>query len=335
MLPIVFLACGEKQPTPSHPAPAVKKPLPGLSNLVNTCFANSSINLLFSSNTIKNILKKNLTQKSGEKPEEFSHRVNFHKAMNNLFSARKMRQTKLCNELNAFFDAYEKAREAIFGSELVGDTDKIRRDQSDARAFTSDVLRILGLEAPIFHYDHFADGSTKTYAEQELIIEIGLDSTIQNKSISELLDKWAASEPMRAPYQPYNAAGVKMNADRFMTLKMPAPDSLFVSLNRFEVNLTGGEPERLSNAIIPSKDIKMPATDEKDLQKKATVSYELRAIIVQSGSLKGGHYYAFVFNKSTNQWTNFDDTRVTVVDEAAVMKDATNNGYVFLYERLK
>lgn len=60
--------------------------------------------------------------------------------------------------------------------------------------------------------------------------------------------------------------------------------------------------------------------------------YNLYAVANHFGSLKGGHYTAFV-KKSTKGWCYFDDTRVTRhQSESAVVN---SNAYVLFYERQK
>lgn len=39
--------------------------------------------------------------------------------------------------------------------------------------------------------------------------------------------------------------------------------------------------------------------------------YRLHSVMVHSGSLAGGHYYAFIRTDLSGQWLKFDDERVT------------------------
>ena len=46
--------------------------------------------------------------------------------------------------------------------------------------------------------------------------------------------------------------------------------------------------------------------------------YELYAVLIHSGVINGGHYYAYIKDLSTQRWWNFNDSSVTSIDEAVV-----------------
>lgn len=48
--------------------------------------------------------------------------------------------------------------------------------------------------------------------------------------------------------------------------------------------------------------------------------YELYAVLIHSGAISGGHYYAYIKDFATNQWYNFNDSSVTPIDEKTVQE---------------
>ncbi len=46
--------------------------------------------------------------------------------------------------------------------------------------------------------------------------------------------------------------------------------------------------------------------------------YELYAVLIHSGVINGGHYYAYIKDLNTQRWWNFNDSSVTSIDEAVV-----------------
>lgn len=48
--------------------------------------------------------------------------------------------------------------------------------------------------------------------------------------------------------------------------------------------------------------------------------YRLHSVLVHSGGVHGGHYYAFI-RPNSNQWYRFEDERVTKEDAKRAMDD--------------
>lgn len=61
-----------------------------------------------------------------------------------------------------------------------------------------------------------------------------------------------------------------------------------------------------------------------------TPLYDLYAVICHSGSLHGGHYYAYAKHVGTGQWYEFNDSSVVLVNEETV---ASAEAYVLFYEQ--
>lgn len=42
--------------------------------------------------------------------------------------------------------------------------------------------------------------------------------------------------------------------------------------------------------------------------------YELFACLIHQGHAMGGHYFAYIYDKESKEWYNFNDSRVSKVD---------------------
>lgn len=74
--------------------------------------------------------------------------------------------------------------------------------------------------------------------------------------------------------------------------------------------------------------------------------YELFSIMIHNGSAMGGHYYAYIKNFMTNRWYNFNDSRVSEIDENDIHKvfggkksktgwgSGSANAYLLKYRRV-
>jgi hypothetical protein len=71
--------------------------------------------------------------------------------------------------------------------------------------------------------------------------------------------------------------------------------------------------------------------------------YELYSVLIHSGSLTGGHYYAYIKDVDSGVWCNFNDSSVTRIDEVDVLSAAGSdagsrwssaNAYMLMYRRV-
>jgi ubiquitin carboxyl-terminal hydrolase 8 len=63
---------------------------------------------------------------------------------------------------------------------------------------------------------------------------------------------------------------------------------------------------------------------------KVSSDYKLSGICIQSGSLRGGHYYAMCYNELDKKWREYNDTTVRLVDEYELLKQKP---YCLFYRR--
>ena len=64
--------------------------------------------------------------------------------------------------------------------------------------------------------------------------------------------------------------------------------------------------------------------------KKEKYIYDLFGVSNHSGSLNGGHYYAYCKNWKDGEWYEFNDSHVSKIDNKKIVSD---NAYVLFYKR--
>lgn len=319
---------------PPPPADAVA----GLPNLGNTCFANASINLMLSSKEIIDILSSPLAKIKDEPDAEYVLREKLRTTLKALHEARKDNTKDVTDEVNAYFDAFEKARKQINGNELVGGEDKLRKDQGDARDFIEDNLTLLNY-APMrkddvaFQKIVFKDDKkTKTIELPEKVIGFRVEGLKEDEqySLKDLLAIWLEPEFMTGENQFKRGKKDFVDIDRSHLFREPAHQSLFLAALRFITS----PPKKLSTSITHSDVIAVKSYKTTDLKTAYDHNYNIKAVVIHLGALGGGHYYAYVKNSEKNRWEKYNDSEVKVVDEDTVRKDAKDS-YIFLYELQK
>lgn len=310
----------------------------GFPNLGNTCFANSTLVLLLSSKQIIEILDNKLITISGQTKAEINARETFKNAFKNLQLARDNKDGDLAVKLHAYFDAFEQARKLVLGSELVGNKDKLRKDQGDPRDFLNDILLLLGYghnPHVAFTYNIFSDDNyVKIYPNNEPIISIPMGNLLSTKAyeIKDIYAEWMKKEMVTGSNRVRNPnSGALVDSHRYQVIKDPPQASLFMVAMRY---IYATPPTRLDIAVKPSLSLTIISKKEvvANLANEIKYPYDFRAMAIHQGStLDCGHYYTYVHDIAKQRFLKFNDAQVTIVTIDEMMKDAVN-GYLYHYE---
>lgn len=348
LYPLLFTSCKDNSEA-DHPYENEGQPfeqinteklLPGLPNLGATCFANASINAMLAAQEFIDILSKPLKKRAGDAHHDV--RVSMHAALKTLYDARKKNKKDLTSEVNAYFDTFETARKAIKGNKKISNKDKLRKDQGDARDFVEDNLLILKYvenDPVVFAYNIFtADNSIKVYDDpnnRELVIGFPISGLAKKEyTFDDVLKEWLKPEAMLAPNQAVNNAGVLADSNRYLVLHEPAKPSLFLSVLRFAIDPLTGSSTKITTRVTPTTPLDVKTKTMTNVNKTHDHTYDLRAIVVHHGSLNGGHYYAYILNADKKRWEKYNDSEVSIVKYADVLKDA-DSGYIYVYDLKK
>ena len=109
------------------------------------------------------------------------------------------------------------------------------------------------------------------------------------------------------------------------------PDYLIIHLKRFESDMAGNL-KKIEDVLQVPFDLDMKSFCDKQCPLS---EFNLIGVIIQTGGIKGGHYYAYIKDQYDAQqpWYNCDDSTISkITDEAAMKKDIDTQGYVFFYK---
>lgn len=109
--------------------------------------------------------------------------------------------------------------------------------------------------------------------------------------------------------RPPNSSPVPESESSGTTSQDPNPDADADSYDREQLSYTTADIPRL-------------------LAERGEWVYELFSVLVHSGAISGGHYYAYIKDVDTQKWWNFNDSNVTEVTEEKV-KEAYGSSYSY------
>ncbi len=338
-------------PPPPEPKTVVAKTAPtspsgklGLTNKVNTCFLNSTTQMLFEALAISNIEIADFNDPQYNtdgynKDSSSQERIKFLESFKKLNIVRNdpSKHGELNKALNEYFAAYKAVNKKINNSEEVGgeealsEEDKkdkktglIGHDQCDALAYLRDVLSFIGYKIETKIKIVFEDKSTKEIAgefDDILMFDLHQLDTSKTYSIQNLYDIWRQPEKMVGSNQVEDANGKKQDSKKFNLIKH-LPRNFFIALKRFYL-----DDKKITRVITPDKELNVFVNSHMK-------SSFLKSIVVHSGGTVGGHYYSYVYDEKEEKWFKYDDSSVTEISEEKVMDDASTNGYLFSYEVL-
>lgn len=155
------------------------------------------------------------------------------------------------------------------------------------------------------------------------------------KDIYESFDKYVEVETLEGDNK-YQAEGHGLQDARKGVLFEDFPPVLQLQLKRFEYDFVHDMMVKINQRYEFPEHLDLDRDGHKYLTKDsaregaASNSYSLYSVLVHSGGVHGGHYYAFI-RPDGKQWLKFDDDKVTkVTSEVAVEEqfggDGTNDG---------
>lgn len=100
------------------------------------------------------------------------------------------------------------------------------------------------------------------------------------------------------------------------------PPVLHLQLKRFEYNVEKDSMVKINDRHEFPLEIDLaPYIDQDAPEKKGNWKYHLHGVLVHSGDLNGGHYFALIKPARAGGWFKFDDDRVTPVTVKEVLED--------------
>jgi ubiquitin carboxyl-terminal hydrolase 7 len=143
-------------------------------------------------------------------------------------------------------------------------------------------------------------------------------------------DKYVEVEKMDGDNK-YRAEGFGLQDADKGVLFTEFPPVLQLHLKRFEYDFNRDAMVKINDRYAFPETLDLDSGDRKYLTAEAdhTVRnlYKLHSVLVHSGGVNGGHYYAFIRPTLSGDWFKFDDERVTKEDAKNAIDDNFGEGF--------
>ncbi|CCF52859.1 hypothetical protein NDA11_006518 [Ustilago hordei] len=120
----------------------------------------------------------------------------------------------------------------------------------------------------------------------------------------------------------YHAEGYGLQDAKKGVIFEKFPPVLHLQLKRFEYDIEKDSMVKINDRHEFPLDIDLAHyIDKESPLSKEDWNYKLHGVLVHSGDLHGGHYFALLKPEKNGKWFKFDDDRVTPVTEKEVLED--------------
>jgi ubiquitin carboxyl-terminal hydrolase 7 len=99
------------------------------------------------------------------------------------------------------------------------------------------------------------------------------------------------------------------------------PDVLHLQLKRFEYDIQRDAMMKINDRYEFPEDFDASLYLDKDADRSESWEYQLHGVLVHSGDLNAGHYYAFLKPNKEGWWYKYDDDKVTKATKREVLEE--------------
>ncbi|KAK4048743.1 ubiquitin-specific protease ubp15 [Microbotryomycetes sp. JL221] len=119
----------------------------------------------------------------------------------------------------------------------------------------------------------------------------------------------------------YNAEGFGLQDARKGVAFESFPPVLHLQLKRFEYDMQRDQNVKINDRHEFPLEIDLSAYLDEKADRSESCLYKLHGVLVHSGDVHGGHYFALIKPSADGRWLRFDDDRVVPVTEREVLED--------------
>ncbi|CAG8667385.1 8986_t:CDS:10, partial [Cetraspora pellucida] len=99
------------------------------------------------------------------------------------------------------------------------------------------------------------------------------------------------------------------------------PPVLHLHLKRFDYDMQRDTPVKINDRYEFPMEIDLQRYLSPEADRSKSYKYLLHGVLVHSGDLHGGHYFALLKPEKNGKWLKFDDDRITPVTDKEVLED--------------
>lgn len=119
----------------------------------------------------------------------------------------------------------------------------------------------------------------------------------------------------------YQAEGLGLQAAKKGVIFQSFPPVLHLQLRRFEYDIEKDALVKINDRHEFPFSIDLEEFLDESADRSVSHNYKLHGVLVHSGDLHGGHYFALIKPEKDGRWFKFDDDRVTPVTDKEVLED--------------
>ncbi|KAK0752159.1 hypothetical protein B0T18DRAFT_404252 [Schizothecium vesticola] len=284
----------------------------GLKNQGATCYLNSLLQSLYFTNAFRKAIYKIPT-------EEDSGLSNSAYTLQRLFyQLQTSSQAVGTNELTKSF-GWETRH--IFEQQDVQELSRKLMEHMEAKMKGTEYEKVL---------PQMFSGKIKTYIScinvpyESSRIEDFWDVQLNvsgNKELLESFQDYINVEKLDGENQYYAGEEYKLQDANKGVIFQSFPDVLHLQLKRFEYDIQRDTMMKINDRYEFPEEFDAALYLDKDVDKSESWEYQLHGVLVHSGDLNAGHYYAFLKPNKDGWWYKYDDDKVTKATKREVLED--------------
>ncbi|KAK0727330.1 hypothetical protein B0T26DRAFT_637316 [Lasiosphaeria miniovina] len=142
-----------------------------------------------------------------------------------------------------------------------------------------------------------------------------------NKNLLESLQDYIQVEKLDGENQYFAGEQYKLQDANKGVIFQSFPDVLHLQLKRFEYDIQRDTMMKINDRYEFPEEFDAAPYLDKEADKTEAWGYQLHGVLVHSGDLNAGHYYAFLKPNKDGWWYKYDDDKVTKATRREVLEE--------------